>query len=83
MTDLMTHEQVKCMVAGKGTKIATVTFRKIDGSKRIINGSSHIVGSERGQVQGEAMRARGQIPIYELASKKWKSFYADCVEEIK
>jgi hypothetical protein len=87
MTDLMTHEQVKCMVAGKGTKIATVTFRKIDGSKRIINGlfrpSSHIVGSERGQMQGEAMRARGQIPIYELASKKWKSFYADCVEEIK
>jgi hypothetical protein len=83
----MTTEQVKCMIEGKGTKIATVSFIKADGSVRTINGlfkpSSKIVGSERGVAQGEAMKARGQIPVYELASKRWKSFYADKVLEIK
>lgn len=87
MTNLMTTEQVKCMIEGKGTKIATVSFIKTDGSIRTINGlfkpSSKIVGSERGVAQGEAMKARGQIPVYELASKRWKSFYADRVVEIK
>ena len=87
MTNLMTKEQVKCMIEGKGTKIATVSFIKADGSVRTINGlfkpSSKIVGSERGVAQGEAMKARGQIPVYELTSKRWKSFYADRVVEIK
>lgn len=87
MTNLMTTEQVKCMIEGKGTKIATVSFIKADGSVRTINGlfkpSSKIVGSERGVAQGEAMKARGQIPVYELTSKRWKSFYADRVVEIK
>lgn len=87
MTNLMTTEQVRCMIEGKGTKIATVSFIKADGSVRTINGlfkpSSKIVGSERGVAQGEAMKARGQIPVYELASKRWKSFYADRVVEIK
>jgi len=87
MTNLMTPEQVKCMVQGKGTKISTVTFIKADGTLRTINGlfrpSSHIVGSERGQMQGKAMAERGQIPVYELASKRWKSFYANKVVEIK
>jgi hypothetical protein len=86
MTNLMTPEQVKCMIAGKGTKISTVTFIKADGTLRTINGlfrpSSHIVGSERGQMQGEAMAARGQIPVYELSSKRWKSFYNDKVVNI-
>jgi hypothetical protein len=75
------------MIEGKGTKIATVSFIKADGSVRTINGlfkpSSKIVGSERGVAQGEAMKARGQTPVYELASKRWKSFYADKVLEIK
>jgi len=75
------------MIEGKGTKIATVSFIKADGSVRTINGlfkpSSKIVGSERGVAQGEAMKARGQIPVYELASKRWKSFYADRVVEIR
>ena len=87
MTNVMTKEQVKCLVKGKGTKIATVSFIKADGSVRTVNGlfkpSSKIVGSERGVAQGEAMKARGQIPVYELVSKRWKSFYADRVVEIK
>ena len=83
----MTTEQVKCMIQGKGTKFATVSFIKADGSIRVINGlfkpSSKIVGSERGMAQGEAMKARGQVPIYELQSNQWKSFYANKVLEIK
>lgn len=84
---MLTVEQVKCMVAGKGSKIATVTFVKADGSQRVINGlfkpTSKMVGSERGMAQGEAMKARGQVPVWEITSKQWKSFYADKVLEIK
>jgi hypothetical protein len=87
ISNTMTPEQVKCMIEGKGTKIATVSFIKADGTIRVINGlfkpSSKIVGSERGQMQGEAMKARGQVPVYELTSKRWKSFYANKVLEIK
>ena len=83
----MTKEQVKCLIKGKGTKIATVSFVKADGSIRVINGlfkpTSKIVGSDRGMAQGEAMKARGQVPIWEIAQGKWKSFYADKVLEIK
>ena len=84
---MLTVEQVKCLIQGKDTKIATVTFLKADGTTRVVNGlfkpSSKIVGSERGVAQGEAMKARGQVPVYELSSKMWKSFYADKVLEIK
>ena len=87
MTNTMTVEQVRCLVKGKGSKIATVSFIKADGSIRTVNGlfkpTSKMVGSDRGVAQGEAMKARGQIPVYELASKRWKSFYADRVVEIR
>ena len=83
----MTKEQVKCLVEGKGTKIATVTFVKADGSIRKVNGlfkpSSKIVGSDRGIAQGEAMKARGQVPVYEIATGQWKSFFADKVVSIR
>ena len=82
----MTPEQVKAAVEAKGTKFATVKFIKADGSERVVNGlfkpTSKIVGSDKGMAQGEAMKARGQIPIYEVSSKSWKSFYADKVLEI-
>ena len=82
----MTSDVVKTIVDNKGTKIATVKFIKADGSERIVNGlfkpTSKMVGSERGMAQGEAMKARGQVPVYELASKQWKSFYADKVVSI-
>lgn len=87
MTELMTPEQVSTIISNKGTKIATVTFLKADGSLRTINGlfkpSSKIVGSERGVAQGEAMKARGQVPVYCLKSNSWKSFFCDRVVEIK
>ena len=79
----MTKDAVAQMIEEKGTKIATVTFIKADGTLRTVNGlfkpSSKIVGSDRGMAQGEAMKARGQVPVYEIASKQWKSFYANKV----
>ena len=87
MTNTMTVEQVRCLVKGKGSKIATVSFIKADGSIRTVNGlfkpTSKMVGSDRGVAQGEAMKARGQVPIWEIAQGKWKSFKVDKVLEIK
>ena len=83
---MLTTQTVKELIEKKGTKIATVKFLKADGTIRTVNGlfkpSSKIVGSERGVAQGEAMKARGQVPVYELSSKQWKSFYADKVLSI-
>jgi hypothetical protein len=83
---MLTQDQVRSVVENKGTKFATVTFIKADGSTRVVNGlfkpTSKIVGSDKGMAQGEAMKARGQIPIYEVSSGSWKSFYADRVVEI-
>lgn len=82
----MSQDSVVKAVSKKGTKFATVRFVKADGTERVINGlfrpKSHIIGSDRGISQGEAMKARGQIPIWESSSKKWKSFYANKVIEI-
>ena len=83
---MLTKETVKHLIDSKGTKTATVTFIKADGSTRIVNGlfrpTSQMVGSEKGLAQGEAMKARGQVPIWEIVSKSWKSFYADKVVNI-
>jgi len=84
---MLTIQTVQELIEKKGTKIATVKFLKADGTIRTVNGlfkpSSKIVGSERGVAQGEAMKARGQVPVYELSSKQWKSFMLDRVIEIK
>ena len=84
---MLTTQNVKDLIDSKGTKIATVKFIKKDGSERVVNGlfkpTSQMVGSEKGLAQGEAMRARGQVAIFELVSRQWKSFYADKVVEIK
>jgi len=83
---MLNPEEVKAKIAQKDTKFATVTFIKKDGTERAVNGlfkpTSKIVGSEKGMAQGEAMKARGQIPIWCVASKSWKSFYADKVVSI-
>ena len=83
---MLTTQTVQELIEKKGTKIATVKFLKADGTVRTVNGlfkpSSKIVGSERGVAQGEAMKARGQVPVYEISSKQWKSFYSDKVLSI-
>lgn len=82
----MTREEIMQIIEAKGTKFATVKFIKADGTERVVNGlfkpTSKIVGSDKGIAQGEAMKARGQIPIYEVSSGSWKSFYADKVVSI-
>lgn len=84
---MLNIKTVKSLIDSKGTKIATVKFIKKDGTERVVNGlfkpTSQMVGSEKGLAQGEAMRARGQVAIWEIASRQWKSFYADSVVEIK
>jgi hypothetical protein len=78
---------VKDIIKGRGTRIATVTFLKADGSERIANGlfrpSSHIVGSDRGFKQSEHMKAIGLQPFYDLQKKAWISFYLDRVISVK
>ena len=84
---MLTIQMVKDLIEKKDTKIATVTFIKADGSQRTVNGlfkpTSKMVGSDKGIAQGEAMKARGQVPIWSLQEKSWKSFMLDKVMEIK
>ena len=85
--DTLDTTKVKETIAAKGTRICTVTFKKVDGSIRVANGlfrpSSHIVGSEQGFRQSEQMKERGQIPFYDLQKKAWVSFYVDRVVDIR
>lgn len=85
--NFLSLENVQYLIEEKNTKIATVEFIKNDGSLRVANGlfkpSSHIVGSDRGFAQGEAMRKRGQVPFYDLKKKAWISFFADRVVDIR
>lgn len=82
----MNPDEVLTTIHKRGTKIATVTFIKKDGTPRKINGlfraTSKMIGSDRGDAHGEAMRARGQVPIWSIHEKAWKSFFADRVVRI-
>lgn len=85
--ETLNPEAVFKFVEDKGTKIATVTFIKVDGSERVCNGLfkpvSHIIGSDRGYKQGQDMRAKGIVPMYDLKKGAWICFYASKVVEVK
>jgi hypothetical protein len=85
--EFLNPEDVYKFVEEKGTKIATVTFIKVDGSLRKVTGLfkpvSHIVGSERGYKQGQDMREKGIVPMYDLQKKAWVCFYINKVVEVK
>ena len=85
--ETMSPTVVKDFIKGRGTRIATITFLKADGSQRVANGlfrpSSHIIGSERGFKQSEHMKAIGLQPFYDLQKKAWISFYLDRVLTVK
>lgn len=87
MPPTMHPDAVQRAIRQRGTKFATVSFIKKDGSIRTINGlfrpASHIVGNDRGQVQGEALRAKGLVPIYSLKDRGWRSFSIDSVIEVR
>ena len=85
--DYLNPDDVFKMVQDKGTQFATVTFIKADGSERVCNGLfkpvSHIVGSERGYQQGQNMKEKGLVPMYDLKKKAWISLYANKVVDFK
>jgi hypothetical protein len=85
--ELLSPVVMRDFIKGRGTRIATVTFLKADGSERVANGlfrpSSHIIGSERGFKQSEHMKEIGLQPFYDLQKKAWISFYLDRVVSVK
>lgn len=76
---------VQMFLDSQANKFLTVTFYKVDGSERVINGqlraASRLVGNDRGKAQGEAMAARGQVWIAKPDGKSG-SFYLDRVTRI-
>lgn len=72
-------ETVRSTVAAKGTKFATVTFHKKDGSTRTKNGlfkpHSKIKGTGR-------PTPKGYIAIYSPHEEKWGMFREDHVIDI-
>ena len=86
-------EIVEALLGQIGTRACTVTFIKKDGTTKAVNGflrpSSRFVGNARGQAQGAAMKARGQVFIGHANQKtdkgefKSSSFFVDRVVAIK
>lgn len=78
---------VRAEIRKRGTKFATVTFVKKDGSLRKINGlfraTSKMVGGERGAAQHNVLRANNLVAIYSLKDRSWRSFRVDSVVEVR
>ena len=86
MTNTMNSTTVRDIIKARGTKFASVTFIKKDGSERKVTGlfrpTSHIIGNAKGRVISETMQANGYVPIYSVADEGWKCFHEDAVLEI-
>ena len=86
MTNTLNRTTVRDVIKGRGTKFASVTFIKKDGSERKVNGlfkpSSHIIGNAKGRVISETMKRNGYVPIYSVVEASWKCFHEDAVVEI-
>lgn len=80
MTNYLDPQTVRSKVKAKGTKFATVTFQKKDGTIRTKNGlfrpSSRIKGTGRPTPEG-------YIAIYSPNEKRWGMFSEDKVLEVK
>lgn len=86
LLDFLPPERVREICDSLANQFVTVDFVKNNGVPRTYNGqlraASRLVGNERGQAQGEAMRARGQVWIA-LPNGQSKSFYIDRVTGIR
>jgi len=86
-TKLMTPDAVRATIAKRGTKFATVSFRKKDGSIRKINGlfrtTKHMVGGDGGARQHDVLRSNDLVAIYSLKDRGWRSFKAGAVLDIR
>lgn len=78
---------VRAEIRKRGTRFATVTFVKKDGSLRKINGlfraTSKMVGGDRGATQHDVLRANNLVAIYSLKDRGWRSFRVDSVVEVR
>ena len=78
---------VQATIRRKGTKFATVSFIKKDGSVRKINGlfraTSKMVGGDGGAKQHDVLKAHDLVPIYSLKDGGWRSFKVDSVLEVR
>jgi len=87
MTPTMHPNDVRAAIKARGTKFATVSFVKKDGSIRKVNGlfraTSKMVGGDRGAAQHDALRANDLVAIYSLKDRGWRSFKADRVLDIR
>ena len=83
---VLTEAQYDAFIAANGNKILTVEFFKVDGSPRTINGQlrsvSRLVGNEAGKVQGERMKADGQVWIAKPDGSSG-SFYKNRIKSIR
>ena len=86
MSDTVTPDAVRHIVRTKGTKFATVTFVKKDGTERRINGlfraTSHMVGGDGGARQSETLDRNGLVAIWSPRDG-WRSFAIDRVLSIR
>lgn len=73
-------------IARRGTRFATVSFVKRDGSIRKINGlfraTSKMVGGDGGAKQHDVLKANDLVAIYSLKDRGWRSFKTDSVVAI-
>ena len=86
MTPTMNPEMVRDVIRKRGTRFATVSFIKKDGSIRTINGlfraASKMVGGDRGAAQHDTLKANDLVAIYSLKDRGWRSFKTASVVEI-
>lgn len=77
---------VRMLLDSAQNQFITVSFIKKDGTERTLNGqlkaASRLVGSERGQAQSAAMKARGQVWLA-MPDGSSRSFYLDKVTGLK
>ena len=87
MTQTMNPEMVRAEIAKRGTRFASVSFVKKDGSLRKINGlfrtTSNMVGGDRGAAQHDTLKANDLVAIYSLKDRGWRSFKVDSVLEVR
>jgi hypothetical protein len=88
MTTFLAPTEVRARIKAKGTRFATVTFQKKDGSIRTKNGLfkpiSKIKGTGRGTPDGYiAIWSPSEDDPRDESKGKWGMFRADSVLEVK
>lgn len=75
----LTIDQVRALVKTKGTRFATVTFTKKDGSERVING----LFKPTSKILGTGRPTPDHLVAIWSPTDGWRSFRADAVTSIK